>query len=876
MRVRSLVILAASTWLAQSAAAQSNQPATLPYLDPTKPIPQRVADLVGRMTLEEKASQMMNHASAIPRLNVPEYDWWNEALHGVLAPNQPATVFPEPIGLAASFNTDLIHRMAEAIGDEGRVNYNMAVRAGRHALFEGLTFYTPNINIFRDPRWGRGQETYGEDPFLTARMGVAFITGLQGDDPRYLRAAATAKHYAVHSGPESARHGFDAQISRHDAEDTYLPAFRAAVVEGKVASVMCVYNAVNGVPGCASDSLLKETLRGQWNFKGFVASDCNAVTDIHVGHHYVKSAPEAGAAAVKAGLDSECGFGASNSADQKYVEAVKRGLLSEQDLATALKRSFATRFALGLFDPPALVAYAQSPDSLLDSDAHRMIALQAARESMVLLKNNGVLPLAASTRKISVVGPLADQLRAMLGNYNGLPSRATTVLAGIRKQFSGAQVTYEPGANFPDVTVTVPATVLQTDDGKPGLKTQYFAGSELAGAALFTRIDAQVGLKRGSAELPQGVPSFSIRWSGWLVPNESGKYKLGLYGASNTLSLDGTMLVDTRTRHAPVTRTVEMELVKGRRYAITVESSSGIEQMVNLIWSRVIPDATERAVAVARQAEVVVAVVGITSELESEQSQLDIPGFKAGDRTSIDLPQEEEGLLKALKATGKPLVVVLMNGSALSVNWAQQNADAIVEAWYPGEEGGAAVAETLAGVNNPAGRLPVTFYKGVQQLPPFEDYSMANRTYRYFQGQPLYPFGYGLSYASFSYDDLRLNTQRLGAGQTLVADVTLKNRSTIDGDEVAQLYLDFPQVPGAPRRALRGFQRVHLKAGESRRLSFTLSPRDLSSVDAAGNRRVAMGNYQLSIGGGQPGTGATIQQTRFSVAEATPVPDKAD
>jgi beta-glucosidase len=495
---------------------------------------------------------------------------------------------------------------------------------------------------------------------------------------------------------------------------------------------------------------------------------------------------------------------------------------------------------------------------------------------MVLLKNNGVLPLPASTKKISVVGPLADQLRVLLGNYNGTPSRATTVFAGIRQQFSGAEVTYERGANFPIVTVAVPETVLRTDDGMPGLKAQLFAGGELSGAAFLTRIDAQVNHRQDSAVLPQGVSNYSIRWTGWLVPNESGKYRLGLNGSANTLSLDGTMLVDARGMHAPESKTVEVELVKGRKYAITIESFPGLGQMVTLVWSQVIPNAIERAVAMAKQAEVVVAVVGINSELEGEESKLDIPGFKGGDRTSLDLPEEEESLLKALKVTGKPLVVVLMNGSAMSVNWAQQNADAIVEAWYPGEEGGAAVAETLAGVNNPAGRLPVTFYQSVQQLPPFDDYSMANRTYRYFQGQPLYPFGYGLSYARFRYVDLRLNSQRLGAGQSLVADVTLTNRSDIDGDEVVQLYLDFPQIPGAPRRALRGFQRVHLKAGESRRLSFRLSPRDLSSVDEAGNRRVATGSYQLSLGGGQPGTGATVRQRRFTVAEATPVPDKAD
>jgi beta-glucosidase len=822
------------------------------------------------MTLEEKASQMQNHAHAIARLGVPDYNYWSEALHGVVALHRPTTVFPEPIGLAASFDAPLVRRMAEAIALEARVRHRQALQEGGSGLFEGLTFYSPNINLFRDPRWGRGQETYGEDPLLTARMGVAFIRGLQGEDPSHPRVAATAKHFAVHSGPEPLRHGFDARVSQHDLEDSYLPAFRAAVVEGQVASVMCVYNAVNGVPGCASEELLQRRLRQQWGFRGYVVSDCDAVTDISAHHHYAGTSLEARALAVKAGMDNECrislaDFGVPMPAGapdyQDYVDAVHSGKLTEADLDRALRRGLAWRFALDMFDPPGTAALDRTADAVADGPAHRALALEAARRSMVLLKNDGVLPLSGALRKIAVVGPLAEQRTVLLGNYNGTPSRSTTVLEGMRAQFAAAEVAYAAGGDFPGEPLPVPVSWFSTDDGRPGIEAQYFAAVDLAGKPFLSRVEPYVvagPAATATAGRPEGGQKYAIRWRGYLTPTESGSYLLGLQGDSNALWFDGKLLVDARGPHIPDLRTQPVELVAGRRYAIEIQSLPAFSQAAHLVLARreTLERQIQRAVSTAHDADVVVAVVGITSQLEGEESNVDLPGFKGGDRTTLDLPAQEQSLLEALHATGKPLIVVLMNGSPLAVNWAQQNASAILEAWYPGEEGGRAVAETLAGANNPAGRLPVTFYKGVEQLPPFEDYSMANRTYRYFSGEPLYPFGYGLSYSSFAYRDLRLSARKLRAGQTLVASVEVSNASARDGDEVVQLYVEFPRVPGAPRRALRGFERVHLAAGESRRVRLTLAPRDQSYVDADGRRLVGPGSYLISVGGGQPRTGA--------------------
>jgi beta-glucosidase len=851
------------------------------YLDPAQPIDRRVDDLVGRMTLEEKASQLVNHTRAVPRLGVPEYNLWSEALHGVAA-NGIATVFPQAIGLAATFDTALIHEMAQATALEGRAKHNRAVKAGEQgALFKGITFFSPNINIFRDPRWGRGQETYGEDPFLTGRLGVAFITGLQGDDPRYLTAVATAKHYAVHSGPEPLRHGFNAVVSKHDLEDTYLPAFRDAVVEGKVQAVMCVYNAINGVPGCANEDLLKGALRTSWGFRGFVTGDCDAVRDIYTGHKYAKSLAEAAALAIKAGTDNDCQvvFGPPGATPeyQKYLDAVKQGLLGEADVDVAVKRMMRTRFALGMFDPPEQVKPAQTPDTVVDAEAHRALAARIARASMVLLKNDGALPLGAGVKKIAVVGPLADSTRVLLGSYNGQPSRATTALAGIQKQFAAAQVVFEPGTLFLRPPQPVPTSALRTDDGKPGLTAEAFAGPDLTGPPVETRVDAQVafGLPPGTwpSRSQPPKPERPTRWTGWLTPDASGPCTLGVEGFGNRLYLDGKLLVDTTAPgFPPKPHMAETVVEKGRRYALKVETVPRFIASARLAWVPPDPTVVERAVAAARAADVVVAVVGITSDLEGEELGIDQPGFKGGDRTSLDLPREEQDLLEAVAAAGKPLVVVLMSGSPLAVTWANQHAGAILQAWYPGEEGGAAIAETLAGTNNPAGRLPVTVYKGVEQLPDFIDYSMARRTYRYFEGEPLYPFGFGLSYSTFAYSGLKLSSPTIAAGEPLQVDVEVKNTGARDGDEVVQAYLLFPKRSGAPRHALRGFSRIHLRAGESQTVRFTLRDRDLAYVDEAGTHVVTAGIYGVSVGGGQPGRDAANVAAAFTITGQRELP----
>ena len=865
-------VTSAALLLAGQAQSQDNaQPA---YKNTQLPTEQRVDDLVKRMTLEEKASQLVNQSRAIPRLDIPPYDWWSEALHGVLTVSGNATVFPEPIGLAASFDSPLIHDMAVVIGTEGRARHNMAVRAGRRTIMEGLTFWSPNINIFRDPRWGRGQETYGEDPFLTGRMGAAFVTGMQGDDPKYLRVVSTPKHYAVHSGPEPARHEIDVKVSKHDEEDTYLPAFREAVVEGKAASVMCVYNSVNGQPGCANDFLLKDTLRGKWHFNGYVVSDCDAVADIQRGHHYVKTLAEAAAVSLKAGTDNDCAdfFGTmkDNSDYVRYVDAVKQGLLTESEVDTTVKRLLTARFRLGMFDPPEMVKYAQTPDSENDSEAHRQLALKIARETMVLLKNDGTLPIAPTVKKIAVIGPLADEIRPLEGNYNGTPSRATTVLDGVRKQFPNAQVAFEPGTNFLRLPTPIPAAVLTHADDQAGLLAEIFANPELNGTPASTRVDAVV-----DNEFSMSSPSDKsfVRWTGFITPTESGKYRIGAYGLMNKLYLDDKLIVEDMKLHGPSAKTTTIELEKGHKYAVKLETLTGNGASSKLIWSREIPDALERAVAAAKEADIVIAVVGITSDLEGEEMDVDVPGFHGGDRTSLDLPKDEEGLLEAIKTAGKPLVVTLMNGSALSVNWADQNANAIVDAWYSGEEGGAAVAETLSGANNPAGRLPVTFYKGVDQLPPFTDYAMKDRTYRYFHGSPLYPFGYGLSYTKFAYSNLKLDKTKLDAGDPLSVQVDVKNTGSRDGDEVVEVYLVPPAVAGAPIHALRGFKRVSIAAGETKHVQLALSPRDLSIVNETGDRVVAGGAYRLSVGGGQPGKASGAMSATFTIVGEQRLPE---
>jgi beta-glucosidase len=828
----------------------------------------RAAAMVSRMTLEEKVSQMQNHAVAIPRLNIPEYDWWNEGLHGI-ARSGYATVFPQAIGLAATFDAPILHEAATVISTEARAKNAEALRHDNHSIYFGLDLWSPNINIFRDPRWGRGQETYGEDPFLTARLGVAFVTGLQGTDLKFYRTISTPKHFAVHSGPENTRHTANVDASPHDLEDTYLPAFRATITEAHAASTMCAYNSIDGQPACANTMLLKDILRGAWHFNGYVTSDCWAITDIRVGHKFSPDMEHAAVAAVRAGTDTSCGPEFAH-----LVEAVHDKLIPESEIDQAVTRLFTARIRLGLFDPPASVPYANTPFSENDSAAHRLLSRKVAEESMVLLKNDGTLPLAKSVRTIAVIGPNAAALSAIEGNYNAVPSQPIVPLLGLEQRFGKtAKILYAQGSPYVDGTVVpVPRTALHPSatDKQEGLTGEYFNSPDLTGTPVATRVDPQVNFDWNAASPLPGISpnAFSVRWTGTLSVPTTGDYKLSFtlahcYPCND--AEDVRVWVDDQqvTRQSPEqkesrssdTDPFTVHLDANAPHPIRIEYEHRAQHFgagITLDWHPDILAEREEAVSIAKQADVVVAFVGLTPELEGEEMPIKVEGFDGGDRTAIDLPKAQEQLLEAVAATGKPLVVVLMNGGAVAPVWAQEHAAAILEAWYPGEEGGTAIAETLAGDKNPAGRLPVTFYASTSQLPAFDDYSMKARTYRYFAGQPLYTFGYGLSYSHFVYTNLKLSTTSLAAGSTLTVDADVKNTSTREGDEVAELYLIPPQIEGAPKLSLQGFQRVHIKPAETRHLHFTLDPRQLSLVDAAGTRAVQPGDYSVSLGSGQP------------------------
>ena len=853
------------------------------YLNPTLPPQQRAEDLVRRMTVEEKVTQLVNQSRAIPRLNVPEYDWWSEASHGIATTG--TTEFPNPVGLASTFDADTIHRMAVMIGTEGRIKYVQGMRDGHSDIFEGLDFWAPNINIFRDPRWGRGQETFGEDPFLTARLGVAFVTGMQGDDPKYYRVISTPKHFAVHSGPEPTRHTADVKISKHDELDTYLPAFRATVTEGKAASVMCAYNSINGQPACANEFLLQDQLRKKWNFQGYVVSDCEAVVNIFRDHHFTKTQAEASAMALQRGMDNECIDFRTKVTDghdyKPYLDAFKQGILKESEIDRTLVRLFTARMKLGMFDPPEMVPYTKIDEKELDSAEHRAAARDVANKSMVLLKNDGVLPLKKDGIRIAVVGPLADQTRYLLGNYTGSPTHTVSILEGLKAEFPNAQIKFVPGTQFlRSDGDPVPASVLTTTDGQPGLTADFSTGPLFGGepTVLASRPVTTVDLK--AADIPSAAAGKSpllVEWKGFITAAETGEYRIGMRfeGGFSRVFVDGKPVAQGFGGSEVQAKVGRVHLEQGKKVAIRINYGlmNGEPKLAQLIWSKYYPKPSAEAIEAARNADVVVAVLGITSELEGEEMPVSEEGFKGGDRTSLDLPKPEQALLEAVAATGKPVVLVLANGSALAVNWAAQHVNAILESWYPGEEGGAAIAETLSGRNNPAGRLPVTFYTGVDQLPPFEEYSMKGRTYRYFEGKPLYPFGYGLSYTTFSYSGLTLPTDAIKAGDLLTVEASVTNTGKREGDEVAQLYLNFPNVPGAPMLALRGFKRVHLKPGESRKLRFELKDRDLSMVSEAGEPIIAEGQYSVSIGGGQPNTGAPAVAGKFKIKSTMALPE---
>ncbi len=844
------------------ARAQS-APADAPYLDPKLPVDERVNDLVSRMTLDEKVSQMRDHAAAIPRLGVPKYEWWNEGLHGVAFAGY-ATNFPQVIGMAATWDTDLVHRMAEVISTEARAKYNEAMRKGQREMFFGLTFWAPNVNIFRDPRWGRGQETYGEDPFLTGRMAVAFVSGMQGTDPHYFRVVSTPKHFAVHSGPEPLRHSFNVDVSPHDLEDTYLPAFRDAVTEAHAQSVMCAYNAVDGYPACASTELLQDHLRDAWNFDGYVVSDCAAVADIATGHKFAPDFAHASADAVKAGTDVECGYG-QGVAFVDLGDAVRQNLISEAAIDTAVKRLFRARFRLGMFDPPDSFAYGRLPMTVVNSPEHRELSLQAAREAIVLLKNEAdFLPLGSDIKNIAVVGPTAELVQALQGNYNGPPPNPVFPLAGIEKRFGPqAKVVYAQGSTLVEgFGVPISRNALHTKDGKAGLTGEYFDNVNLSGKPVLTRVDRTVNFNWDKVVPVPGLQrdNFSVRWTGTLTPPAPGEYKLGgrvnyCYACDSheglRLFVDGKLLVESgqdRNAEAAI-RFEDTKPHEIRLEYLHYTSTAGVD----LTWQPPAAVLRAEAVAAAKESDVVVAFVGLSPQLEGEEMPVELKGFEGGDRTDIRLPGIQRDLLEALDQTGKPLVVVMTSGSALAVPDVQRYAKAVLHAWYPGEEGGTAIAETLAGDNNPAGRLPLTFYESLDQLPPFVDYSMANRTYRYFQGKPLYGFGYGLSYSKFEYSNLKLPSASVRAGTPVTVEVDVKNLSRRAGDEVVELYLTQPKSALTPLRTLGGFKRVRIEPGQTVHVALELTPRTLGQVNDKGERVIEPGTYTVAVGGTQPG-----------------------
>jgi beta-glucosidase len=699
-----------------------------PFQNPALPFEERVNDLVSRLTVDEKISQMMNSAPAIDRLGIPAYNWWNECLHGV-ARAGVATVFPQAIGLAATWDEDLIYRVATAISDEARAKHHEFVRNNSRKIFQGLTFWSPNINLFRDPRWGRGQETYGEDPFLTGKIAVQFIKGIQGDDPKYLKAISTVKHYAVHSGPEPDRHSFNAITDERDLRETYLPQFEMGIKEGKAYSVMCAYNRYKGEACCGSDLLLKDILRDEWGFQGYIVSDCGAIDDIYRFHKIVATPAEASATGVLAGTDLECG-----STYKNLKEALEKGLVTEEEINVSVKRLFTARFRLGMFDPPEMVKYAQIPYSVNDCEQNKALARETARESIVLLKNEGnLLPLKKNTGIVAVIGPNSDQSYVLLGNYNGTPSDPYTPLRGIKEKLSGfSEVLYAQGCNW---------------------------------------VEGLPGQKRTDQELK------------------------------------------------------------------------------------------DEALDIAKKANIIIMCMGITPRLEGEEMKVNVDGFKGGDRTRIDLPDIQQELIKEIRTLGKPVVLVLLNGSALAVNWENENIPAIIESWYGGQAAGQALADVIFGDYNPGGRLPVTVYKSVNDLPDFSEYKMENRTYRYFKGEPLYPFGYGLSYTTFKYSKC-VAAKTIDTGDELKVTVNVKNTGKIAGDEVVQLYLsDLSATVPVPIRALKGFKRIHLNPGETKTVTLTVSPEAFSVIDENNKRVIKPGIFEITVGGRQPKAATGVKET---------------
>ena len=826
----------------------------LPYNNPDNSPSDRATDLMNRMTLTEKISLMVDEAPAIPRFEIDEYNWWNEALHGVGRAGL-ATVFPQAIGLAATFDNNAVMRTFDMVSDEARAKHHDFKRKGEFKRYQGLTFWTPNINIFRDPRWGRGQETYGEDPYLTTKMGVAVVNGLQGtSDSKYDKLHACAKHYAVHSGPEWNRHVFDAKdISSRDLWETYLPAFKALVQEANVKEIMCAYNRYEGEPCCSSDQLLQYILRDKWGFDGVVVSDCGAINDFYVkGYHETHANKEiASADAVLSGTDLECG-----NSYLSLTKAVKEGLITESQLDVSLHRILKARFELGLMDDDQYVSWAQIPISVVDSEAHRAMALEMARKSMTLLKNeNSILPLSKGIKKIAVIGPNADDSIAMWGNYNGFPSHTTTILDGITDKLSAERVLYDRGCNLVSGNVFMSLFDLCEWNGKKGFEATYWNKPEFAGDVVTNdHITSPFNFNTGGATVyAPGVnlQHFSAKYKAVFTPKSNQEVTLSITGDDGyRIFINNEKVIDNWGEHGPETREYVLKSQSGQEYLIEIDymqaEQEGLLQFDIGYMKEFDPADIVKKVS---DAEVIVFVGGISPQVEGEQMPVSEEGFRGGDRTTIELPKIQRELIQALKQSGKPVVLVLLSGSALGIYPEANEVDAILQAWYPGQAGGAAVADVIFGDYNPAGRLPITIYKDDSQLPDYQDYSMKGRTYRYFEGDPLYPFGYGLSYTTFSMDNAKLTKNKIGVGESSTLNLNIKNMGEYDGDEVVQIYVRKIDEKNGPLKSLRAFERIHLKKGLSEKLSIDLPASSFETFDPSNEEmRVIPGRYEILYG----------------------------
>jgi len=832
------------------------QGGNFPYQNTKLDFETRVDDLVSRMTLEEKVSQLTHYADEVEHLGIPQYNWWNECLHGVARAGK-ATVFPQAIGMAATFDRDIMFRMADITSTEARAKYHDFISKDKHGMYQGLTFWSPNINIFRDPRWGRGHETYGEDPYLSGEMGVQFIRGLQGDDDRYLKVVATSKHYAVHSGPEPLRHEFDAVVSERDFRDTYLPAFKKTVEKGHVYSVMCAYNRYLGEPCCGSIPLQEELLRGELGFEGYIVSDCGAISDFHTGHDVVNTPEEAAAKGVMAGTDLNCG-----GQYPALVKAVEQGLIQESEVDVVVKRLMLARMKLGMFDPGEMVPWTDISIDVVASKPHKKVALEMARKSVVLLKNEKeTLPLSKDLEKVAVIGPNAHNVYVQNGNYNGSPVNPVSVYEGIKSKLGAeAEVRYALGSKHHEglpYLVPVPAKVLFTDreQSQSGLKTRYFPNLNAEGEAVKEATDPMLDFYWWDGEPPLDEltdDDYSVEWTAYLVPRRSGKHALGVDGKYFHFVFEGDTLIRHNNIHHPnkIYRNLDLEAGKAYKIKVIVADRHG-DANCTLHWEEPNLPMQWEAVQAANWADHVVLVMGLTARLEGEEMRgLDLDGFSGGDRSSLNLPAVQRELIRRMLATGKPVTLVLMTGSAVSINREQEIVPSILQAWYGGEAAGEAVADVLFGDYNPAGRLPLTFYRTIDDLPPFEDYDMKGRTYRYFEGEVLYPFGHGLSYSDFSYDNLILEKDELFRGESLAVSVDVKNNSEKNGEEVVQLYfrqLDSKEI--RPLKDLRGFERILVNAGQTVVVSITLTTEELAYYDTEeGDYRLEPGNYEILVG----------------------------